>query len=74
MNKGYDVAIIKLANGDKVRFNTHLKPVKLEARTVPEFARYYMLGFGRLNRDALGCKKPSRVKWIIFAKISNRPS
>jgi len=67
VNKGYDVAVIKLANGDKVRFNKHLKPVKLEARTVPEFARYYMLGFGRLNRDM---KETSMA--LRFTQLVNR--
>ena len=61
VNKGFDVAIVKLANSDRFHFNKNLKPVKLEARDVPEYARFYMLGFGRLNRDARDLKKKMKI-------------
>ena len=68
VNKGFDVAILKLPKYDKIKFNKHLKPIKLEGRDVPEFARYYMLGFGRLNRDAASSKNeiPKKLKRLFF--------
>jgi len=51
VNKGYDVALIRLPKNEQIKLNNQIQPIKLEAREIPEFARFYMLGFGRLNRD-----------------------
>lgn len=54
VNEGYDQAIIKLENNDKVKFNQIIQPAKLEARPIPENAKLYALGYGNVHNNSRG--------------------